>query len=125
MITSAKAHKARARRLLRNYGITPEEYDALDKAQGGGCAVCRRPPKKLRHSVDHDHGSGLVRGILCWRCNDLIGKSRDSVELLFRAVEYLKNPPALKTLGARYGVRGRVTLTAAGRRRALRFVRRG
>lgn len=42
------------------------------KTQGGGCAICRKPPKKLRLHIDHDHVSGKVRGLLCARCNSAI-----------------------------------------------------
>jgi hypothetical protein len=57
---------------LAKYGITVAEYDRLLAAQGGKCAVCDRPPKKIRLAVDHDHkGSGResVRGLLCGMCN--------------------------------------------------------
>lgn len=54
----------RARQLL-----SPDEYEALLEAQGGVCAICGNPPAKRRLSVDHDHATGKVRGLLCFRCN--------------------------------------------------------
>lgn len=56
----------RARELL-----TEDQYVTLLALQGGRCAICRRPPKVggRRLSVDHDHASGQVRGLLCFRCN--------------------------------------------------------
>lgn len=63
--------KQRARRLAR-FGITPKEYDALLKRQGGRCAICLRKPKTRRLCVDHDHalkGRASVRGLLCMGCN--------------------------------------------------------
>jgi hypothetical protein len=58
--------------LIQKYGITAAEYDSLFAAQGGKCAICDRPPKRIRLAVDHDHkGSGResVRGLLCMMCN--------------------------------------------------------
>lgn len=53
-------------------GITIDEYDARLAKQGGGCAVCGRPPKTRRLHVDHDHATGAIRGLLCYRCNRAI-----------------------------------------------------
>jgi hypothetical protein len=50
-------------------GFTAEDYDRLLAAQGGGCAICKAPPKTRRLHVDHDHKTGAVRGLLCHRCN--------------------------------------------------------
>lgn len=82
------------------YGITGAEYRAIYEAQGGKCAICQRATgasKKL--SVDHDHVTGEVRGLLCTPCNrDVLGHLRDSVLALLRAVRYLLHPPARKVL---------------------------
>ena len=43
-------------------------------AQGGGCAICGRPPKRTSLHVDHDHETGDAR-ILCFNCNDALGAS--------------------------------------------------
>jgi Recombination endonuclease VII len=68
---------------LRNkFGITPEQYEAKLAEQGGGCAICGSPPKKIALHVDHDHSccpgkytcGKCLRGILCWPCNVFIGK---------------------------------------------------
>lgn len=83
------------RRLKSIYGITPEEYDEIFKSQDGKCAICHNKPKKIRLAVDHDHKSGLVRGLLCTHCNHkLLGAAHDNIEILNRAVEYLTTPPA-------------------------------
>ena len=60
---------ARDWNLQRRYGITCTDYDRLLAAQGGQCAICRKPPRKNRLHVDHDHDSGKVRGLLCVSCN--------------------------------------------------------
>lgn len=86
---------AHERRLEKIYGIDAEEYDRIFRVQDGRCAICRNRPASIRFAVDHDHQTGAVRGILCKRCNhDLLGGSHDSVDLLWRALEYLLFPPA-------------------------------
>lgn len=55
--------------MKRKYGIGLEEYNLLLESQDGKCAICRVEPKKLSLSVDHDHDTGEVRGLLCPRCN--------------------------------------------------------
>jgi len=59
----------RATALAGRYGLTIGEYDALLKRQKGRCAICRRPPKKRRLYVDHDHATKKIRGLLCASCN--------------------------------------------------------
>lgn len=100
----------REMRLKRLYGITSAQYERMFEHQGGVCAVCGRPPHKVPLNVDHDHKTGLVRGLLCWYCNQrVVGGARDSVELLRAAVEYLDHPPACRSIGPVYGRTGRVT----------------
>ena len=56
--------------LLRTFGITPEQRDEMVLAQGGKCAICELPPRGQQAlHLDHDHGSGKLRGLLCYRCN--------------------------------------------------------
>lgn len=71
------------------YGITPEVYRALWIAQQGECAICGLPEKTRRLSIDHDHLTGEVRGLLCNNCNAGIGKLNDSVPHLQAAIAYL------------------------------------
>ncbi len=57
------------------YGITPEQWQALHDEQGGLCGICRGPQQgKRRLGLDHNHETGLVRGLLCDRCNLMVGK---------------------------------------------------
>lgn len=53
----------------RKYGITVEEYDYLLLEQEGRCCICDREGKKKQLSVDHNHKTGRVRGLVCTRCN--------------------------------------------------------
>lgn len=92
---ACKSMAAHTRRLEATYGIDAAEYDRLFKLQGGRCAICRNESRSIRFAVDHDHQSGVVRGLLCKRCNhDLLGGGHDSIDLLFRAIGYLLFPPA-------------------------------
>lgn len=96
----AKTRHARDLRLRRTYGITADQYDEMLDQQNGVCAICERPPKKMPLNVDHDHKSGLVRGLLCWTCNHrLLPAAGDNPERASRAAEYLKHPPAVRIVG--------------------------
>lgn len=98
----AEKLKRRAAHLRAAYGISLEEWDEMWAAQGGRCAVCHKVPR-TRPVVDHDHRTGLVRGLLCNYCNhQVIGRHRDP-ELFTRAAEYLRRPPALTVVGERSG----------------------
>lgn len=73
--------------LKLNYGITQEKYDALEKKQGGCCAICGADEKLV---VDHNHQRGKnVRGLLCNHCNWLIGFARERISILEQAAAYL------------------------------------
>ena len=77
--------------LRRLYGISLEKYHEILEAQGGVCAICHTHPTKTRLSVDHDHQTGVIRGLLCHRCNLGIGAFCDSHERFRRVIEYLEN----------------------------------
>lgn len=82
--------KMRAADLARIYGISQDQYDEMLATQGGGCALCGRRPTKNALSVDHDHESGVVRGLLCSGCNGALGQLGDNEEGLLRALAYLR-----------------------------------
>lgn len=80
--------------LKKHYGITYEQYQELLEQGSYGCWVCKKPQEDFLKnlSVDHDHVSGAIRGLLCYSCNrNLIGHHRDA-SLLFAAAEYLTGP---------------------------------
>ena len=79
----------RARFLKQKYNMTVADYDLLLDKQAGVCWICKRPPKVRRLAVDHDHTTGIVRGLLCWRCNAGLEKFSDDPNALTRAVLYL------------------------------------
>ncbi len=73
---------------LRKYGISPDVYRTLYERQCGVCAVCQSAQAGV---VDHDHDSGAPRGLLCPRCNLLLGHAKDSPVRLRAAADYLEN----------------------------------
>jgi hypothetical protein len=72
------------------YGITPEEYDRFMVQQNGRCAICEKPPTKLRLDVDHDHVTKKVRGLLHNHCNRALGYFGDDPDVLDSAAAYLR-----------------------------------
>ena len=79
------------RRVHRKYGISPTDWDALLDAQGGKCPICQADLAEIgrRPATDHDHQTGMVRGILCHTCNVGIGYLQDDPEIMRRAAEYV------------------------------------
>lgn len=91
-----KARKATAheKRVQDTYGLAPGEYELLYQLQGGRCAICQRATGATRRlSVDHDHKTGRVRGLLCRPCNTMLGHARDVIDFFVRAIQYLSSPP--------------------------------
>lgn len=93
----------RATWVMRVYGITLADYDAILAHQGGRCGICRRLPRDGEtFHVDHEHASGQtgpVRGILCPYCNTrLVGRLK-SAERAQALADYLRDPPATVALG--------------------------
>lgn len=83
----------RERVLIKKYGITLEQFDALLVVQNGRCAICggREPGGRYgQWYVDHDHITGIVRGLLCNRCNISLGKFEDDPDLLEKAAAYVR-----------------------------------
>lgn len=86
----AAAKARRDRRLQATYGISETEYERLLHLQHGRCAICQRPYSDAHPLiVDHQHLTGVVRGLLCSECNTGIGLLDDSPVLLAHALVYL------------------------------------
>ena len=75
--------------LKTRYGISNEEYDRLLVSQDGRCKICSGLNKNQTFHVDHDHETGMIRGLLCNGCNTGIGLFRDNPEFLTKAALYL------------------------------------
>lgn len=72
------------------YNITVDEYDKIFDDQGGVCLICKRPQGNRRLSIDHNHKTGEVRGLLCNNCNAAIGLVNEDQKILTRIKQYLK-----------------------------------
>ena len=95
-------HGNRGYYLEQKFGITSEDYKDMMEAQGGTCAICNgknavrkratfgNKPFTIALAVDHNHKTGKVRGLLCNSCNTSLGKFKDDITLLKRAIEYLE-----------------------------------
>lgn len=85
------------RRVMKVYGLARGDYGRLYLMQGKRCAICGRATGATRRlSVDHDHRTGLTRGLLCRPCNDFLGYVRDDPQAGRRLHDYLIEPPAKK-----------------------------
>jgi hypothetical protein len=74
-------------------GMTLEDYDFMCRYQNNCCAICScdNPGKGIKNwHIDHDHVTGAVRGLLCSRCNLMLGKANDNPYLLDAAADYLR-----------------------------------
>lgn len=93
-----KPETQRALKYRTQFGITIEEYDFMLASQEGVCAICSKPetlchrvggtPRRL--SVDHDHKTGQVRGLLCQQCNVVLGQYEKWKEVFPKFEAYLK-----------------------------------
>lgn len=75
------------------YGISLKEYYNLLKNQNNKCAICltaENNKTKKYFDVDHCHKTGKVRGLLCQSCNSALGKFKDNVKILKKAITYLE-----------------------------------
>ena len=88
--SSGKENRHRAF-LKRRYGITDIKYAEMLAGQKGICAICKGVNRSGRRlHVDHDHGTKVVRGLLCGLCNTMLGHARDSSAILSKAARYIK-----------------------------------
>lgn len=67
--------------------------DRLAGMQNGQCAICRIGRYDVPLQADHDHDTGLLRGMLCQSCNNRESRFRRGAD--DPAVHaYLDHPPA-------------------------------
>lgn len=68
------------------YGLSPEDYAILITSTDGKCEICLRQKRLV---IDHDHETGIVRGILCHGCNAALGIFGDTASGVEKALKYL------------------------------------
>ena len=86
--------RSKAQRLAESHGIPLETFQMFLEKQQGVCAICSNQgtTERFKHlSVDHNHVTGEIRGLLCHKCNMGIGQFQDNPELLQKAIAYLTN----------------------------------
>ena len=77
--------------LINKYGITRSAFESMLLGQGGVCAICKTDKwGDRRPAIDHDHRTGEIRGILCFRCNLALGLLDDEPGRVMAAFEYLQ-----------------------------------
>jgi hypothetical protein len=82
---------------LARFGITPQQYEEMLESQNRACAICDQPEKVVDPrngrikalAVDHDHETGVIRGLLCQNCNKGIGNLGDNPDRLIAGAAYL------------------------------------
>lgn len=83
--------------------MTLEQYNEMFERQNRCCAICKGPETSIgsktnkspkRMSVDHDHSTNKIRGLLCQLCNMMLGASKDNPDILRSAIDYLEEDPA-------------------------------
>ena len=89
--------------LMAKYGINTEQFEAIASSQNNVCSICGRKEvarhkggRLQRLSVDHCHDSGIVRGLLCRKCNTAIAAFDDDIDVLASAISYLRNSKVRK-----------------------------
>lgn len=85
--------------LRRNFNITLVEYNVMLEAQTGLCAICKE--KETTHShkgkepqylaVDHNHTTGKIRGLLCFKCNTTLHYFEKNKEVIINIENYLRS----------------------------------
>src|ERR1017187_8444558 len=85
---------ARRSNLKRNYGITDIDYQVMLVEQHGHCKACSRTPEQEHHKrlfVDHNHVTKQIRGLLCSRCNSILGYCYENSDTLRTLADYLEH----------------------------------
>lgn len=86
-----KPEKQLAKKLKFYYNMTVEQFNQMLASQNGVCKICERIcPTGRRLSVDHDHKTGKIRGLLCSKCNKGLGSFEDSIHNIEKSILYLR-----------------------------------
>ena len=82
----------------RTYGITMEELTAMRKEANGVCQACGKTEQEQGHYgklvIDHCHSTGKVRGLICHKCNTILGLCKDNIEILQGLARFMNTQSA-------------------------------
>ncbi len=78
--------KNRLHQRVIKYNLTDDKFNIMYNSQNGCCAICG---KHRKLEIEHNHQTGKVRGLVCHKCNVVIGMCEENVEVLQKAIEYL------------------------------------
>lgn len=91
------SENCKAINIKRKYGLSKEQHEVMKIAHDNLCAICHKKETSIDNNgskralaIDHCHETGKVRGLLCTNCNTLIGRAKDSVDVLNSAIQYLE-----------------------------------
>jgi Recombination endonuclease VII len=93
--TPAQKRQRKSRNLERRYHITLEQFEDMWTHQQGLCKLCGNPMDLENRGsqltvVDHDHDTGIVRGLLCFGCNIFVGYAQPRLHLFPATIDYLE-----------------------------------
>lgn len=93
----ANSEKVRNRNLRKKYGLDLEDFNTWLEAQGHACRICGTRNRGKAFHVDHCHETKRLRGILCTKCNTMLGQAQDNPAILRAAALYLERTKTDKT----------------------------
>lgn len=95
--TQGRRRESKSLELQRTYGIDIADYERILAEQGGGCAICgttetvTKTGRQYALALDHAHGTGKARGLLCFKCNVYAGAlEMKGIEWVERVLAYLE-----------------------------------
>lgn len=77
----------RGGRRYSKYGITKKIFDDYIEEHNNCCPICNKLLEKK--IIDHDHSTGNFRGVICNKCNTILGMANDNIEILQNSINYL------------------------------------
>lgn len=78
-------------RLKYKYNLDSDNVNNIREGQNNKCCICNNPFHSERTIfIDHNHKNGNVRGLLCPKCNNILGNCNDDINILKSAITYLE-----------------------------------
>lgn len=95
---SSNLIRSRELDIVKKHNISYDEYKWLCEKQNGICAICGKKETRrsrtsgqiCRLAIDHNHSTNQIRELLCHACNQVIGHSKESIDILKSAILYLE-----------------------------------